>query len=81
MSSRRDLFSSNRKGTEQSHSREASFDQHGVNEASGVIHILVRIVQVFPLKGDRISAQGFNPGLGNSRPGAPKGHQIPRRHL
>jgi hypothetical protein len=38
-------------------------------------------VQVFPLKGDRISAQGFNPGLGNSRRGAPKGHQIPRPSL
>ena len=38
-------------------------------------------MQVFPLKEDRISAQGFNPGLGNSRRGAPKGHQIPRPSL
>jgi len=29
------------------------------------------------LKGDQISAQGFNPGLGNSRRCALKGHQNP----
>jgi len=32
-------------------------------------------VQIFSLKGDQISAQGFNPGLGRSRRCALKGHQ------
>jgi hypothetical protein len=38
-------------------------------------------VQVSSLKGDQVSAQGFNPGLGNSRRCAPKGHQNPARHI
>src|SRR5260370_31506308 len=38
-------------------------------------------VQIPPLKGDQISAQGFNPGLGNSRRCALKGHQNPARHI
>ena len=38
-------------------------------------------VQISSLKGDQISAQGFNPGLGNSRRCALKGHPIPARHI
>src|SRR5271165_3766088 len=38
-------------------------------------------VQVSSLKGDQSSAQGFNPGLGNSRRCALKGHQNPARHI
>ena len=34
-------------------------------------------MQVASLKGDQISAQGFNPGLGNSRRCALKGLQNP----
>jgi hypothetical protein len=37
-------------------------------------------VQISSLKGDQISAQGFNPGLGNSRRSVLKGHPIPARH-
>jgi hypothetical protein len=37
-------------------------------------------VQISSLKGDQISAQGFNPGLGNSRRCALKGHHNPARH-
>jgi hypothetical protein len=36
-------------------------------------------VQISSLKGDQISAQGFNPGLGNSRRCALKGHHNPAR--
>jgi hypothetical protein len=37
--------------------------------------------QISSLKGDQISAQGFSPGLGNSRRCALKGHPIPTRHI
>jgi hypothetical protein len=33
------------------------------------------------LKGDQILAQGFNPGLGDSRRCALKGQHIPARHI
>ena len=33
------------------------------------------------LKGDQVSAKGFNPGLGNSRRCALKGHHNPARHI
>ena len=33
------------------------------------------------LKGDQISAKGFNPGLGNSRRCALKGHHNPAHHI
>jgi hypothetical protein len=33
------------------------------------------------LKGDQISAKGFNPGLGNSRRSALKGHHNPAHHI
>jgi hypothetical protein len=43
---------------------------------------LEKRVQVTPLKGDQNSeAQGFNPGLGNSKRCALKGHQKPVRHI
>ena len=38
-------------------------------------------MQISSLKGDQISAQGFNPGLDNSRRCALKGHHIPARHI
>jgi hypothetical protein len=38
-------------------------------------------LQISSLKGDQISAQGFNPGLGNSRQCALKGHHIPAHHI
>ena len=38
-------------------------------------------LQISSLKGDQISAQGFNPGLDNSRRCALKGHHIPARHI
>jgi hypothetical protein len=38
-------------------------------------------VQISSLKGDQISAQGFNPGLGNLRRCAVKGHHSPARHI
>ena len=47
-------------------------------------HMRVNIreaVQIFSLKGDQLSAQGFNPGLGNSRRCALKGHHNPARHI
>jgi hypothetical protein len=42
---------------------------------------LSEAVKISPLKGDEISAQGFNPGLGNSRRRALKGYQNPARHI
>ena len=42
---------------------------------------IMEAVQVSPLKGDQILAQGFNPGLDNSRQCALKGHQNPARHM
>src|SRR5208282_930594 len=38
-------------------------------------------VQISSLKGDQISVQGFNPGLGNSRRCDLKGHHIPARQI
>jgi hypothetical protein len=38
---------------------------------------LSETLHISPLKGDQISAQGFNPGLGDSRQCALKGHQNP----
>ena len=38
-------------------------------------------VQIPSLKRDQISAQGFNPGLGNSRRCARKGYHSPARHI
>jgi len=38
-------------------------------------------LQISSLKGDQISAQGFNPGLDNSRRCALKGHHTPARHI
>ncbi len=42
---------------------------------------LSETLHISPLKGDWISAQGFNPGLGNSRQCALKGHANPVRHI
>jgi hypothetical protein len=42
---------------------------------------LMEAVQVSPLKGDQNAAQGFSPGLGNSRECALKGQQNPARHI
>ena len=39
------------------------------------------VVDSCSLKGDHISAQGFNPGLRNSRRCALKGHHNPARHI
>ena len=47
-------------------------------------HMRVNIreaVQIFSLKGDQLSAQGFNPGLGNSRRCALNGRDNPARHI
>ena len=38
-------------------------------------------VQVSSLKGDQNSVRGFNPGSGDSRRRALKGHQNPARHI
>jgi hypothetical protein len=38
-------------------------------------------LQISSLKGNQISAQGFNPGFGNSRRCALKGHPIPAHHI
>src|SRR5271169_4927632 len=38
-------------------------------------------LQISSLKGDQISAQGFSPGLGNSRRRALKGQHIPARQI
>jgi hypothetical protein len=50
--------------------------------ASGAAHARQHkeAVQISSLKGDQISAQGFNPGLRNSRRCALKGHHNPARH-
>jgi hypothetical protein len=42
---------------------------------------IMEATQVSPLKGDQNLAQGFNPGLGNSKRRALKGHQNPARHI
>jgi hypothetical protein len=38
-------------------------------------------MQISSLKGDQVSAQGFNAGLGNSRRCALKGHHDHARHI